>query len=322
MWRKSLYLLLIITAFYTHLMINYPSDTLKSMGYNQALDWYAAQVSSRADCHILYNPGLRPLTFSDSKLKVGTLLPGNNSNYAGQLEQLLGRHCQVIVECSAADTWHTSQDGQVYLEKLRAQAYRAVVFDGGHHLPTLGMAPDIIIVPDIAGYAVHSYMLDGMKVAKIRELIKESGSNTMLVSVPRWALIKNEHALGLIVQKALAGASYQNKSAAFRPAVRERMSKTRGMAFAWVNQESLDNSSHFINSLKSMGSLDLVKIYLAFDYNYISRDQAVFFAAKLRREFGVPVETVNQPVKVANVFWGGYNVLSQPGHNFKKHGSS
>ncbi|MEN6326159.1 MAG: hypothetical protein ABFD18_08145 [Syntrophomonas sp.] len=322
MWRKSIYLLLIIAAFYTNLMINYPSDTLKSLGYNQALDWYAAQVSSRAVCHILYNPGLRPLKFPDAKLKVGTLLPGSTSNYAGQLEQLLGRHCQVIVECSAADTWHTSQDGQVYLEKLRAQAYRAVIFDGGHHLPTLGMAPDIIIVPDIAGYAVHSYMLDGMKVAKIQELIKESGSNTILVSVPRWALIKNEHALGLIAQKALAGASYQSESAAFRPLARERMSKIHGTAFAWVNRESLENSSRFINNLKSMGSLDLVKIYLAFDYNYINHDQAGFFAAKLRKEFEVPVETVNQPVKVANVFWGGCNVLPQPGLNFKKHGSS
>lgn len=322
MWRKSLYLLLIIAAFYTSLMINYPSDTLKSLGYNQALDWYAAQVSSRAVCRILYNPGLRPLNFADSRLKVGALLPGNNSNYAVQLEQLLARQCQVIVECSAADTWHTSQDGQVYLKKLRTRAYRAVIFDGGHHLPTLGMAPDIIIVPDIAGYAVHSYMLDGMKVAKIHELIKESGSSTMLVSMPRWALIKNERALSLIVQKALTGASCNNKPEAFQPIARERMSKVWGTVFAWVNRECLDDRTSFINNLKSLGTVDLVKIYLAFDYNYVNPEQAGFFAVQLQRELGVPVEIVNQPVKVANVFWGGYNVLPQPGHNFKKHGSS
>lgn len=300
----SLYLLLIIAAFYTHLMINYPSDTLKSLGYNQGLNWYAANISSRSACHILYNPGLRPLELADSKLRVGTLLPANDSDYAGQLEKLLARDCRVIVECSAADAWHTTQAGQVYLEKLRARAYRAVVFDGGHHLPTLGMAPDIIIVPDIAGYAVHSYMLDGMKVAKILELIKESGSNTILVSVPRWALIKNEQALSLIVHKALAGANYQSKPAIFQPVARERMSKCRGTVYASVNQEALNNRNSFINNLKSMGTQDLVKIYLAFDYNYISQDQAGLFAAKLRNALGVPVETVNQPVKVANVFWG------------------
>ncbi|MDD3270033.1 MAG: hypothetical protein PHX14_12005 [Syntrophomonadaceae bacterium] len=322
MWRKSIYLLLIFAAFYTSLMINYPSETLKSLGYNRALDWYAASVSSRAVCQVLYDPGLRPLNLSCSKLKIGTLLPGNNSDYAAQLEQLLAGQCQVIVECSAADTWHTSQDGQIYLAKLRRQAYRAVIYDGGHHLPTLGLAPDIIVVPELAGYAVHSYMADGMKLTKIHELIKETGSNTMLVSVPRWALIKNEQALNIIIRKALANVRYNSNSSAFKPVVRERMSKIHGIAFAWVNRESLDNSSCFANNLKSMGIHDLQKVYLAFDYNHISLDQSNDFTASIRKKIGVPVECVNQAVKVANVYWSGYNVLPQPGHSFKNHGSS
>ncbi|MDD2619698.1 MAG: hypothetical protein PHC92_03390 [Syntrophomonadaceae bacterium] len=308
MWKKSIYLLLIFAAFYTNLMINYPSDRLKSLGYEQALNWYARWVSAQANCQVLYNSGLRPINHSGSKIKIGTLLPGKK-DYSDQLEQLLAQQCSVIIECSAADTWHTTEDGMLLLTKLRSQAYRVVIFDGGHHLPTLGLAPDIIIVPEIAGYAAHSYMLDGIKTDKIQELIRVTGSDTLIVSVPRWALIKNDLALGIILRKAVAYAEYKEVPASFQPVARERMSKIKGRVFAWVNEESLVNTERFVNNLKSMGTQDLERIYLAFDYNDISLDQAYSFNINLRQELGVPVENVNEAVKVANAFWSGCNVL-------------
>lgn len=318
---KNIYLLFILAAFYTSLMINYPSDTMKSLGYNQALDCYATNVSSRAICKVLYNPGMRSLNLSPNP-KVGTLLPAKSSSYAAQLERLMADDCEVIVECSAADTWHTSPEGRSYLERLRSRAYRVVIFDGGHHLPTLGMAPDIIVVPELAGYAVHSYMADGMKLAKLRELIAETGSSTMLVSVPRWALVKNEQSLCIIVRKALDKASYKSNSSHFQPVVRKRMSKTHGIVFAWVNRESIENRDCLSDNLKSMGIHDLKRIYLAFDYRWIGLEQAGDIASRLQQEFAVPVEVVNQAVKTANVYWSGYHVLPQPGDNSQKHGSS
>lgn len=312
MWKKNVYLLLIISAFYANLMINYPSELLKSLGYNQALNLYADLVSSNSSYRVLYDPGLRKIDNAQQEIRIEALLPGDYNDYGRKIDKLLKEKTTAIVECSAADTWHTSKAGQHYLSKMRPQAYRVVVFDGGHHLPTLGLAPDIIIVPEIGGFAVHSYMLDGIQTSKIQALAREINSPSLIVCVPRWALVKNEKALQILTRKIISTAHYTNNEAlpnSFQANTVDRMSKYNSVVLAWVNTGYQQNISLFKDRVHSMHSGDIKKIYLAFDYADINREEAQAFSAVISKEFKVPVETVNQAVKVSSVFWGGNNVL-------------
>lgn len=315
MWKKTPYLFVIILAFYVSIMVNHPSEKLKRLGYNYFLDFYAELVSSRAPVDIIYDPGLRKLDCSLEKAVVRVFMPGD-ADYEDSLNEILMDRPEVIVECSGADTWHTTERGRNFLTKLRARSYRAVVFDGGHHLPTLGLMPDIIIIPQLKGYAVHSYMLDGIEVDKIQALAEEVNSPSVIAAVPRWALVKNARSLDIITRKILVSSHYADMyPETFRPETRPRMSKYGGLIFAYVGKEYCRNIDLFLEQLNSLGTGGINKICLAFDYSFINQEEAGVFAAAVSEKLRLPVEKVNRPVKVFNVFWGENNVLLQPGDN-------
>ncbi|MEN6350017.1 MAG: hypothetical protein ABFD08_11550 [Syntrophomonas sp.] len=310
MRRKNLYFLLILCAFYTSLMVNYPAEWLKSLGYKQVLPIYAQLISSHSTYKVLYDPGLRNIGLSKDKVRVEALLPGDYTDYGARIDKLLDKNIDAIVECSAVDSWHTSKAGQVYLDKMRSQAYRVVVFDGGHHLPALGLAPDIIIVPQIGGYAVHSYMLDGIKTSKLKTLAEVAHSPSLIVEVPRWALVKDAKSLQILTGNIISAARYNEALPQnFQPQAQQKMSKFHGLVFAWINEDYRCNISLFEDRINRMGSGNIKKIYLAFDYACYNQQAANNFAATVAKRYNVPVEPVNQAVKVSSVFWGGHNVL-------------
>lgn len=305
MWKKTIYLLVILSAFYTSVIINYPSAVLKStLGYNWMLDFYAGQVSG-STVDIIYNPGIRNINVPLRDINVRAIVPGNNSGYEEKLDEILKDDCSAIIECSAFDTWHTTISGQEYLTKIRDQAYRVVVFDGGHHLPTLGLAPDIIIIPRFKGYAVHTYMLDGIKVSKIMELAKKAGTPAIIAAAPRWALVKNERCLETLTEKVLYSIKSQRNfpEQHFSPVAAMRISKYGGCIFAYINDEYADDSSYFIKQVRSLGMTDVKQIYLAFNFNDIIPAKAELFSTTVSEKLKIPVEIVNEPVKVTNVFW-------------------
>ena len=304
MWEKRLYLLIIILGLYIYLMINHPSEILKSLGYNSFLEIYAQTVSAGADCTIIYNPGLRKLDHPVNKIKIDAVLPGTEKDYDNILDHLLADNVGAVVECSDLDSWHTSSKGIKYLHKIREKAYRIVIFDGGHHLATIGLEPDIIIIPQLAGYAVHSYMLDGMKVSKILELAREAGSPSIIATVPRWALVKNKRSLINITEKTLLSCSYSDSpKKPFEPLTERRISKYGEIIFAYINKEYSDNIYLFLKRLNLLGTAGIKKICLAFDYNYTSREEAEIFIKTINKTTRLPVERVNEPVKTTGVFW-------------------
>lgn len=285
-------------------MINYPSEILKSFGYNSFLEVYAKNLSTRADCKILYNPGLRKLDFPLNKVNIKAIIPGTGKDYSNVLDSLLADKCGAIIQCSELDSWHTSNTGIEYLQKIREKAYRIVIFDGGHHLATIGLEPDIIIIPQLAGYAVHSYMLDGMKVSKVLSLADEVGSPSVIVTVPRWALVKNEESLISITQKIFLSSNYSDiPREPFEPLAERRISKYGGIIFAYINKEYSNDINLFLKRLNSLGIDNINKICLAFDYNYISKAEAENFLTLIHAAVKIPVERVNEPVKATGVFW-------------------
>jgi len=188
--RKKIYLVIILVAFYTAVMINYPSPLIKSLGYEQGLNLYAYMFSTHSSYNFISNPGLRKLDNHEEIVRAVT--PEESGNFASILDKHLAGGSSCIIECSELDTWHSSPAGLQYLKEMRPQTYRAIIFDGGHHLPSLGLSPDIIIIPRLAGYAVHSYTLDGVKIAIIEKMAQECGIPSVIVTVPRMALVKTK----------------------------------------------------------------------------------------------------------------------------------
>jgi len=301
---KKIYLLIIIVCFYAALMINYPSPWLKSLGYNQGLNLYANLVSTRSSFEIIYNPGLRQLDKPSPDL-IRAVTPEANSDFASLLNQYLASGSTCIVECSQLDTWHSTPRGMEYLRKMRPQAYRVIIFDGGHHLPALGLAPDLIIIPRLAGYAVHSYMLDGIKIAQIEKLAREYDCPSIIATIPRMALVKNETSMVNITQRILKSCPVQKKPDEFKPIARTRMSKYKGAVFAYIDKKYSAYPETFYAQISKLGLDGVTGIYLAFDYRYTSVKQAQDYCNQLQQKYNLPVTCVNEPVKVANAFWGG-----------------
>lgn len=287
-------------------MINYPSPWLKAIGYNQGLELYARLVSSRSSFTFVHNPGLRTLDVS-GPLKIAAVTPDEGYDFASLLDKHLAVGSTCIVECSQLDTWHSSSAGKEYLQKMRSGTYRAVIFDGGHHLPTLGLAPDIIIIPALRGYAVHSFVPDGMKVTQIKKLVRECGIPSVIVAVPRMALVKNELSMKTITARVLNSCSIRNLNLKddFQPVARARMSRYNGIIFAYVDKNYARNQQLFVRRIEELGTDAVKQIYLAFDFRYISEQQADLYCSALEQVIKHPVERVNHPVKVASIIWGG-----------------
>jgi hypothetical protein len=282
-------------------MVNYPTDFIKSLGYNNLLDLYASRVSSRSDFNIIYNPGLRKCNIVLDNIKTQSVIPGDYNNYGNEMQQFITGDKQAIIECSGLDAWHTSKTGAKYLAQIRDKGYRVVVLDGGHHLPTLGLSPDLIIIPEMTGYAVHAYMLDGIKVDNIKKMAADINSQSVIVTVPRWALVKSNASLNNITRRIFKECYYRNNvNESFKPICTPGMSKSNGVVFAYINHQSVNL---ILSKCRALGLDDVRKIYVAFNYNYINEPEAEQFRKDMQESLGIPVSRVNEPLKTFNVLF-------------------
>jgi len=312
MWIKRLLLFTIVLAAYVQIMVNNPDQEIKKVGLQPALKIFARQIDYADHIEFIYQPGLRRLAVAKEGLAVKAVTPDTDNNYARIAEQLLVYDGFAITQCSAMDNWHTSTVGKAYLKKFYIKGYRAVVFDGGHHLPTLGLVPDIIIVPQMCGYTVHSYMRDGMKVEKLKALAEELDLPCVIAVLPRWTVFKEEQALKNVTEAIIAESVYSTKPARGLEITAEyHMSKYNNKILIYINQQYWEQRQLLLKRLKRLGTSDVDKIYLAFDYKQINIEQSQDFSDWLGEELKVAVETVNEPVCVFNAFWGDRSVLSK-----------
>lgn len=304
MKEKTAFLIVIIMGFYGFMLMHDPSEGIKMAGYNGLLKFYGDYQLQQDDTRILYNPGLRPLNIDLKQAVIKASLPNQTSSYYRQMENFLQSNGQVLVECSGLDSWHSSAEGIDCLPRLRAKAYRTVIFDGGHHLPTLGLWPDIIIVPEYKGYAVHGYMQDGIKVAKLVELLKASNSPSILVTVSRWRLVKTEASLTGITRQVLARLNIRTADAEpFKPQCRPRVSKYHDCIFVYINKDYAPSPAPVIKACRELGTEGVKKVYMAFDYGCINPDQAEKYSRNLQKKLGIKVQIVNEPLKTTDLMW-------------------
>lgn len=304
MGKKTGLLLVIALVFYCLMSVNNPSEGIFRAGYDSLLSRYADYRMYENDIKILYNPGLRKLDIDLQKPQVYASLPHQGKSYRQVMEDFLQSDSQVLVECSALDSWHSSEEGSAYLQKLRDRAYRVVIFDGGHHLPTLGLVPDIIIVPVYKGYAVHGYMQDGIKINILQELLRSSNSPAILVTVSRWRLVKTDNSLTGITRQILDELNFSTTSPEpLQIKCKPRISKYNSHIFIYINREYAPNPDLVIKRCRQLGLDGVKKVLVAFDYGSISPQQAEIYTKNLQKNLARPVLRVNEPLKVLDLMF-------------------
>lgn len=288
------------------LVANHTEIVVHTAAYQSLVQIYGRSQLFSLDSKILYSPGLRRLPAGAHSADIYANLPGMEKSYSRQIEDFMRSDAQMIVECSGLDGWHTSREGSACLPALRSHAYRAVIFDGGHHLPTLGMAPDIIIVPVFRGYAVHGYMQDGMRVDKILEILSASHIPTAMATVSRWRLVKTESSLQDISREILGKINFAaEEPEPFTANCRPRISKYGGHLFIYANAQYIKQPLLLNQYCRQLGLDDVSVAYIAFDYVAITPNQAVGYVQKMQQELGIKVEIVNEPVKVSSLLLTG-----------------
>lgn len=303
--KKYLFPGLVITLVCMTALIGNHTDWVVHHGaYQNLAEHYGRFRLPGQDSEIVYNPGLRKLPQAEKTLDVCTVLPGQDQSYPQQMQDFMNSGAKMIVECSGLDSWHTSREGSAWLPALRSQAYRAVIFDGGHHLPTLGMAPDIIIVPVFQGYAVHGYMRDGMRADKILEILSSNQIPIVMATVSRWRLVKTEDSLRGISREVMDQLEPAAEgSRLFTADCCPRISKYKGRLFIYANDEYIKQPHLVSKYCLQLGLEDVSGAYIAFNYDAITPAQAHRYALKLQKKLGVRMEIVNQPVKVSNLLF-------------------
>lgn len=312
MWSKKVLLALIILASFFQIIISSPSQIIKKYGIDPVQKIIAREIDYASQMELVYQPGLRHLGIPAERLLVKAILPGSQHSFTQIAEDLSAGSGFVIIQCSAMDSWHTTKAGQAQLAKIRSKGYRAVIFDGGHHLPTLGLAPDILIVPQMHGYALHSYMRDGMKVKKIIEMAYELELPCIIAVLPRWAVFKEEQALAKLTRTIMEKCGFNQASIEAPPILAEyHMSKYNHKMFIYIDQDYYKNGESLLENINRLGTGEVKKIYLAFDFKKINMLQAQVFAECLGDSLEIATEIVNEPVYLFNAFWGDKSVLSK-----------
>ncbi|HZJ85464.1 MAG TPA: hypothetical protein VFD02_08000 [Syntrophomonadaceae bacterium] len=302
MLGKRILLVLIIVSFLCAYSPQLTNTFLKK-GFGQGMSYYADLIAKRIPVKILYNPGLRDISRPEN-MDIWAVLPECN-DFPKILDDFLNSQANAIVQCSKLDSWHCTKIGNEYLHKIREKAYRIVIFDGGHHLPTLGMEPDIIIIPELNNYAVHSYMLDGIKTETILDIIKEIKAPIIVAQVSRWALVKQENSMQKVADEVIYEAGkLKRKNLSVQLASHTRMSLYRSTILAYVDKNYASDLGLFYKNMQELGLDGVEKIYLAFDYSWLTTQAAQDYAKNVHSFTNVKVEIVNQPIKVSNSFRG------------------
>lgn len=304
MKKLVLSIILVVIVGLTAAIVNHTESIVHTRVYQNMALLYGQVGLFRGDSAIVYDPGLRRLPSVKKPVQVYACMPEAGQSYRQQMEDFIDSGAGMVVECSGLDAWHTSREGSAWLPVLRERAYRAVIFDGGHHLPTLGLAPDIIIVPVFRGYAVHGYMRDGIRTEKIREILAANHIPTVMVTVSRWGLVKTQASMqkaGGEILKRLKLAAGEGPPLTVN--CRPRISKCGENFFIYINGTYAKRPDLVTEYCRQLQPTPSSCAYMAFDYNAITPVQAEEYAGKLALELGIKTEIVNEPVKVGSLLW-------------------
>ncbi len=222
------------------------------------------------------------------------------SGYSQVIDDCLAKDVNMVVESSGMDAWHTTEDGLTGLKNLTSKALRVVIFDGGHHLPTLGLKPDLLIVPVTRGYVAHGHTRDAMKIEELLTILRREEIGCPVVAVPRWGLVKTPASMNRIAVKALTQIPLGEPVPGYEGKILGSRCTVRKGAFFWFVSHIDSLNPEWLDS----GGVEAKRIYIAFNYNSVNPNMARKFVTGLRRS-GLQVIIVNEPVDVMGVIFRG-----------------
>ena len=133
----------------------------------------------------------------------------------------------LVCDTSAADRARLSEKDHASTKLLkRAGIARAVVFDGGHHLPNLALDPELLLCPVIGGtdrqeLIAHGFCRDALPVEKLIEIRELIGHNSASNTFPRFAgYLKSPQTLGTLCLEAARLLAAFNQMPAENPTTR------------------------------------------------------------------------------------------------------
>lgn len=135
---------------------------------------------------------------------------------------------RIMIDASTADISRTDfRARQLYQLTRKLGIVRVVIFDGGHHLPSLALQPEIVIAPVLADskntlFVIHGQTLDPVRVSDLTKIIKKLHSLTLLTIMPRLSTpVKTKSPMGAIARQAIINSltpeGYQRSTIKQRP---------------------------------------------------------------------------------------------------------
>ena len=128
-----------------------------------------------------------------------------------------------IIEATASDTLRAGEWGERAVMRLRAaDVIRCVIFDGAHHIGTLALAPDILIIPvtNHAGetYAAHWFTRDAVPLELLEEVLRDNNIESTIAQFPRAGIpIKNRAGMAWLAAQAIRSATAAKTKATGAP---------------------------------------------------------------------------------------------------------
>lgn len=172
-------------------------------------------------------------------------------------------------------------------------------------MPTLGLEPDVLLIPVLKDTAVHSYMRDGMSVQVLQQLLEKIDSPSVAVTVSRWLVVKRPGNLETITERIIKESGYRPDidDSGFKACASSGMSWYNGYVMAYVSVRNLENPRDYAARIKELNQ-DIREVFIAFNYNEIDPDEAVKWAGQIGTQLGTDVTVVNRPVKVSDLLLG------------------
>ncbi|HEY3373684.1 MAG TPA: hypothetical protein VGK02_01285 [Candidatus Aquicultor sp.] len=123
-----------------------------------------------------------------------------------------------IVESTTSDLARSNAWGRRQVRELHAAGViRLVIFDGGHHVGTLPLQPDVILAPVIkygnTEYISHWYTRDSVPLLKLESAIRKEHIGCVIAELPRSGIpVKNPAGMELLTMQALLKIARMAKS--------------------------------------------------------------------------------------------------------------
>ncbi|MBE0449068.1 MAG: hypothetical protein IBX64_13425, partial [Actinobacteria bacterium] len=122
------------------------------------------------------------------------------------------KRIDAIVEATTSDVIRSNDWGLEGTQRLYdAEVVRCVIFDGGHHVGSLQLEPDILLVPITyyrgEPYAGHWFTRDAVPIQKLKRTLDGGEIGSIIVQFPRFGIpIKNRNGMAGVATQAILKA--------------------------------------------------------------------------------------------------------------------